>query len=400
MTFDMSCMHFYFGSCSLFFCFSIVLVSTCLAVLLVTCSLIKSICHPRSLFHVYELDEKRWTQYTNRTLCNMFTRDVGSFPRVRFLELQNPTVQSKHDDPCLVLVHGAMSCASATWAACLPHLSNLQRFRFIYAVDLPGFGLSGYPSASDIDTKTFCDFLYAFLERIDHGRPVVLVGHSLGAFFCLETAHSYPSIIHSLVLVCPIGLLPTSSCLGAWWAVLFRVGFPGRWLRLLSDDVRLGLASRMLHVFPSSIVCAHELAYLGIRPCVNDIASRYLHVDIFSAAWTAPNLDKLRTLTVPVSLIFGETDSISPAHMAKVVLPFLSSTYVLPDTWHRPMSEKPEHFCSLLSKAIDQASIPDFTQGLHTKQPICIEWQKYKSSFCPRLTQKKIESQVYASLYR
>ena len=103
--------------------------------------------------------------------------------------------RSSEDRP-IVLLHGLLD-SSEGW------LELCRQLDCSYvAVDLPGFGHSDGPSPNSIsgyaaDVAAMLDTL-----RLDQ---VTLVGHSLGGGIATAVAELMPSIVHSLVLLAPVG---------------------------------------------------------------------------------------------------------------------------------------------------------------------------------------------------
>ena len=99
------------------------------------------------------------------------------------------------DAPVFVLVHGiGMSHRY------LDRLHNeLAVTGAVHSVDLPGFGRSPKP-ADGVTIEQYADYLGELLPMLS-GRPVVLVGHSMGAQFVTETAVRHPEVVASLVLI-------------------------------------------------------------------------------------------------------------------------------------------------------------------------------------------------------
>src|SRR5437870_902732 len=97
--------------------------------------------------------------------------------------------------PAVVLVHGLGGFAES-WRHNVPSLAARAT---VYAVDLPGFGRSGKPSAG-YSLAYFTRALYAFLDAVGVGR-VSLVGHSLGAAVAVTYALTHPARVDRLALV-------------------------------------------------------------------------------------------------------------------------------------------------------------------------------------------------------
>ncbi len=100
-----------------------------------------------------------------------------------------------------VLLHGIGS-ASASWDAQLAwaqHRSDVG----VLAWDAPGYGASTpvgplKPQASDYAAR-----LWAWLDALSCGSPVVLVGHSLGALIAASAAQAQPERVARLLLLSP-----------------------------------------------------------------------------------------------------------------------------------------------------------------------------------------------------
>src|SRR2546428_10946121 len=88
--------------------------------------------------------------------------------------------------PAVVLVHGLGGFAES-WRHNVPSLAARAT---VYAVDLPGFGRSGKPSAG-YSLAYFTRALYAFLDAVGVTQ-VSLVGHSLGAAVAVAYALTHP----------------------------------------------------------------------------------------------------------------------------------------------------------------------------------------------------------------
>ncbi|WP_020141920.1 alpha/beta fold hydrolase [Terracoccus sp. 273MFTsu3.1] len=99
--------------------------------------------------------------------------------------------------PPVVLVHG-LGGSHLNWVAVAPALAARRR---VVAIDLPGFGLS--PA---LGRATSVNHNAALLSRFVHevlGRPVVLVGNSMGGMVSLLLADRRPEQVVGLALVDP-----------------------------------------------------------------------------------------------------------------------------------------------------------------------------------------------------
>lgn len=108
----------------------------------------------------------------------------------------------------LILLHG-FGASIGHWRN---NLADLAQHHTVYALDLLGFGASE-KAAAPYDTAFWAEQVYDFW-RTFVGRPVVLVGNSIGSLVCLTAAALYPDMVQGLVLI----NLPDSSVLAspAW----------------------------------------------------------------------------------------------------------------------------------------------------------------------------------------
>ena len=113
--------------------------------------------------------------------------------RVRYTHLLG-CGEAKDESP-LLLIHGAGSSLEQ-WR------ENLVAFaseRPVYAIDLVGFGGSQKVACalnSDLWVQQVADFWQTFL-----GRPMILMGHSLGALVALQMSTSYPAQVERLIML-------------------------------------------------------------------------------------------------------------------------------------------------------------------------------------------------------
>jgi len=97
--------------------------------------------------------------------------------------------------PVFVLVHGiGMSHRYLTRLH-----GELAATGDVHSVDLPGFGRSPKPPGG-VTIAQYADYLAELLPMLSP-RPVVLVGHSMGAQFVTETAVRHPSLVAHLVVI-------------------------------------------------------------------------------------------------------------------------------------------------------------------------------------------------------
>lgn len=98
-------------------------------------------------------------------------------------------------DP-IVLIHG-LGGWIYSWRGNIEALAQNHR---VYALDLPGFGLSEKPADWDYSLAHQAQFVNDFMEYFGIGRATV-IGNSMGGGIALELAARYPERVTRLVLI-------------------------------------------------------------------------------------------------------------------------------------------------------------------------------------------------------
>jgi pimeloyl-ACP methyl ester carboxylesterase len=136
--------------------------------------------------------------------------------------------------PTLLLTHGWDLDATAWWYE-KKHLAD--RFRLVLW-DLPGLGLSRQPAEGRYSLERMARDLRAVLDAAAGGRPVVLVGHSIGGMTILTFCRLFPALlgreVAGIVLVNTTYTMPLNTILagGLLRALRWPVLVPLLWLTI------------------------------------------------------------------------------------------------------------------------------------------------------------------------
>ncbi len=101
------------------------------------------------------------------------------------------------DQPTLVFVHGS----PGSWDAYKDYLTDsplLKKYRII-AIDRPGFGHSSFGKAENLQSQA--SIIDRFITKIANGKPMVLVGHSMGGPVIVKLAATNPKKYQNLVVI-------------------------------------------------------------------------------------------------------------------------------------------------------------------------------------------------------
>lgn len=136
--------------------------------------------------------------------------------------------------PPLLLIHSVNAAASAAEVA--PLFARYRQDRVVYALDLPGYGLSDR-SDRDYTPRMMTDAVAAVITRMreqEQVEAVDVLAVSLGCEFAARAQIEMPGAIRRLALVSPTGLQggrrrdgPAGATLGVPW--LYRFFTRPRW---------------------------------------------------------------------------------------------------------------------------------------------------------------------------
>jgi pimeloyl-ACP methyl ester carboxylesterase len=215
----------------------------------------------------------------------------------------------------VVLVHGLAGFA-ASWRHTIPALADRAR---VYALDLPGFGLSAKPLRA-YELAFFAHAVHGFLDAIGVSRAS-LVGHSLGGAVCVAYALSRPARVERLALLGAI--VPGFGYQMPWVARVAAVHGIGELLGLCgSAPLYKAAIARCFRRpmrdeidflvdcdYPARAGAAARAAYLAtVRGMRQDFDER---AEGFRRA--------IATIDAPVLLIHGRQDRVvDPSHCAAV----------------------------------------------------------------------------------
>jgi pimeloyl-ACP methyl ester carboxylesterase len=223
-----------------------------------------------------------------------------------------------HDAPTLVLTHG-WTQDSTGWYYLKRELS--QRFRLI-VWDLPGAGKSSRPSNQDYSLDKMARDLEAVVELA--GRPVVLVGHSLGGMviqsFCRLFPQHLGERITGLVLIDTTYTNPLETArFGALWRALQAPVFVPLWYTTIALSPVVWAMSWLSYFNGSSHLIKRLLGFAGRQTwrqvdfaCrLTAKASPAVAARMSLASVKFNEWNTLSAISVPVLVLAGENDRVT-----------------------------------------------------------------------------------------
>ncbi|WP_441242984.1 alpha/beta fold hydrolase [Tardiphaga sp. 768_D3_N2_1] len=238
--------------------------------------------------------------------------------------------------PVVVMIHGA-GFDHSTWAL---HTRWFAHHGFaVLAPDLPGHGRSKGEAITTI--ADLADWTAALIDA-SGAKTARLIGHSMGSLIALEAAARHPSKVTRLDLMGTAGTMTVGPDLlkdaeanqhsaidmVSIWGLGFRAELggslaPGLWMH--------SGAQRVLEATKPGVLFA------DLNAC-----------NTYQNALTAAG-----QLDIPVTLILGERDMMTPAKAGKTLAAALKNarTVILPGTGHMMMVERPDDVLAALQIA-------------------------------------------------
>ena len=235
-------------------------------------------------------------------------------------------------DP-VVLIHGLGNPGSRDWAKVIPALAQSYD---VYALDLPGFGLSDKGNHL-YSPSNYVRVLDAVLDGRP-SRPFALIGHSMGGAVALAYAATYPHRVRRLIVVDAAGVLHRSVY--------------GEFLARAAAERALGLDAPWLDSVIRMIqVRAENLPVMsGIALHLPEARQRLLRGDpgaIAALALVEHDLSRaLRGIAAPTLIVWSSDDSIAPLRTGQALAAVIPGArlVIIPHAGHEPHLTMPERF--------------------------------------------------------
>ena len=278
------------------------------------------------------------------------------------------------DGHTVVLIHGTGAWGEI-WRETMRRLA--ERGYHAVAVDMPPFGFSERPVSSDYTTATQGKRLTALAGTFTGygvtSKPVTVVGHSFGARATVEAVMLAPERIRALVLVdAALGLhgsdgttLPDVDEPAGAFSALLAVAPLRRPLvaGLLTNPLMTGPLLRQLisrkEAATDAMVATMQrpLGLAGTTTAAGEWLQWFVHPD---RPQRSGHVASYRSLDLPVLVIWGATDTLTPLPQGKAIASLIPSArlHVLEGTGHIPAIESPADFNGALLEFLTSPSRP------------------------------------------
>jgi pimeloyl-ACP methyl ester carboxylesterase len=229
----------------------------------------------------------------------------------------------------LLLLHGLMGALS-NWD------DVVKEFKSRYRVIIPILPIYDMPLLTT-GVKSLSKFVHKFI-KFKQLSNITILGNSLGGHVALIYVLAHPENIKAMVLTGSSGL--------------YENAFGGSFPRRESIDF---VREKVQYTFYDPIVATDELVN-DVYKLIND---RHSVIRLLAMAKSAirHNMKKdLHKMHLPVSLIWGRNDKITPPEVALEFNEFLpnSELHWIDQCGHAPMMERPQEFNRLLALFLDK----------------------------------------------
>lgn len=229
----------------------------------------------------------------------------------------------------LLLLHGLMGALS-NWG------EVIEKFKGEYKVVIPMLPIYDLPLLTT-GVKTLAKYVHKFI-KFKEFENVTLIGNSLGGHVGLIYVLSHQEMVKALVLTGSSGL--------------YENAFGGSFPKRESYDF---IKEKVEFTFFDPATATKELVD-EVYATVND-RHKVLRILAMAKSAIRHNMSKdLSKILIPVSLIWGKNDKITPPEVAlefKQLLLNSDLTWV-DDCGHAPMMERPKEFNELLGKFLEK----------------------------------------------
>ncbi len=242
--------------------------------------------------------------------------------RVKFIEIDNLKIayQVEGSGTPVILLHG-WGAEANTFSYVFDRLSNTYQ---IYALDLPGFGLSEIPPNA-WDASDYAKLIATFYSNLNINKAH-LIGHSYGGRISIVLAAEQPEKVDKLILVDSAGIIPPRTMKYYYRISLAKIGRLIRKCGTLGKRLADNIANR---VGSSDYKQAGPMRATMVKSVNQNLQ---------------PLLPNIQATTL---LIWGENDTDTPISFGKIMQDEIPNAelVILKGAGHFSFLDKPKEFC-------------------------------------------------------
>ncbi|HMO32705.1 MAG TPA: alpha/beta hydrolase [Lacibacter sp.] len=274
-------------------------------------------------------------------LKQRYTNASSQFMPIAGMEVHYRDEGPRTDSLPILLLHGTASSLH-TWDSLVALLPQKRCIR----LDLPGYGLTGPHPQGDYRSSTYSLVFDTLLQRLGVEQCIV-AGNSLGGFLTWTYALDRPQV-KGIVLVDPGGFTNAAAPSNIGF-VLAKTPGVNRLVKYITPRSLFRKSLEQSYGNPQRVT--DELVQrhyeLTLRP-----GNRQAILDRFSKGFEVADTNRLRELSIPALVLWGDRDRIIPPSHARLFTGYLpqATLVVYPGLGHVPMEEKPERVAAEMNK--------------------------------------------------
>jgi len=242
------------------------------------------------------------------------------------------TYVSDGEGPVLLILHGLFGALSN-------FTEVFAEFRDNYTVVAPVMPIYGLP-IPDTHVRSLSAFIHRFVELKGYEK-INLLGNSLGGHVALVYSLDHPEKINSLILTGSSGLY--ENAMGGT--------FPRR-------EDREFIREKVAYTFYDPAVASDELVD-EVFEIVNNREKLIRILALAKSAIRHNMSEELHNFKMPVCLIWGKNDTITPPDVAEEFYKLIpgSDLFWIDHCGHAPMMERPQEFNTILKPWLNSVNV-------------------------------------------
>jgi 2-hydroxy-6-oxonona-2,4-dienedioate hydrolase len=258
----------------------------------------------------------------------------------------------KNKRPVLILIH-SFAANNYIWRFNVKELG--KKFR-VFAIDLPGFGLSEKPKEYGYTLDDFGRFIISFMDEMKIDKAT-LVGNSMGGGVSVQTAVNHPERVNGLILIGSLGYHKTEFTL---YKILARL-YLGELLMLFLGRHIVKFVLKWKVYYNNDFITDDFLDYFVNTYRTKN--SRRSPIWVFRGFNMDPTLkvETIKKVNVPTLIIWGDKDKMLPPAHAKHFHRTIKGSKLIffPKTGHFPQDERSDEVNSLISDFVNKSIFKD-----------------------------------------
>jgi len=202
-------------------------------------------------------------------------------------------------------------------------------------IEMPYFGNNN--PEGEYNSDTLINILFNFIKEFN--KKPIIISHSFGSYIALQLGIKYPEYINKIVAISPVGIFKFLGKYGSYWGLFFKLGFPTiiyKQLYYFKNTIY-----SLLNIFNYDINDKYKLLLLiNIASYSYFVINKYIYLSPFGVQWKEPLINDLVNSKVPIALIFGELDTITPCTTGNLINKITGiPNYIINNTSHNPTNK-------------------------------------------------------------